>query len=1063
ASADSTSALNATQEKLGTIMSNGEVHGNISEDGTPIASAEELRNFLKSGNGKGYLTRNIDNFYWDDGRLTSTLSSVNMTELNGNGHTITLKATNVASSPSVRIDNGDANNPGLTKDDKGNIDWTMFMSTYFAGQDTYYTSRIDLHGGLIGFLRNYQTIKNCKFVYSGNIDTSYKTDCSGAMGLIVALSLGTIDNCSLEVNGKITYYSDTTLTGNTGGDKGRESRTQHSFALGGFAGAMTSSNARVSNSKITLNKNLELSINSRNGDGGTFSAYHDPYSRCWTGGVVGWIANSAQVYNIVTAGSGDLDARGVNDQVGRSRASSGIVAGIAAGDGVGGQTSLAGLIDSCGTINGVINNWTGHAKFLTYDTAYSPLGNDTENSLQYLVVGVAGMSGETTSNVDKIYMNKDVYSGDTFSIGYDYTVTKGTNGVSRGRYSSINILMQTQYDNSNSYVPSSEEHAYLTFAGTAVTSNVWAVYDVSGESVILWSKTVNGSQNPEIYYDKAVSIEDAKKFDVTHTEIQRSESQNYVIQYSHGRAVYFKKSYDNVLNDKDPNRVVLNPINYGAQLSVPMLDVYSDGVNIKTIKSADYWESRGTKNNKRVRMSDLTAYPDTYESYLFIESSNGLNYNYIQMVDLTHRYVSYIYDDPVFLEYKKTHPDYEPVVDGVKQTDWQQRVAQTVNPKTASVVWNYSDDITKESDIETDSTGNIISYGKYTTPYDGDPVVFDISLPNGLLINNDACTIEYEYRVLDTYTNQYTKIDSCVNAGTYKVVVTGLSNSNYALAGAGKVEYCIDFDIETRKIGFTDNLGAELKSDDKGNYYHIKVEYSAEENTLAKDVKFFATKEEAEDAKDAKIALYNILGKDKSIIKFGYLAYGDGELDMLNVGKFEMILSLVNGNNSVNYELPDETRFVIEIVPADVELSEQRQFEYPYGYTINQKVAPFVKVEGKDDIPLTFNKETYYQKINGVFEIIENQPVNAGEYQILYEFENAVHSNYNDASILIDVTINPRKVGLTYTVNNENRLMTIAYGTPIEKTDFGVIFNKEGDNGIDMYQYSSAVPVFKYV
>ncbi len=155
------------------------------------------------------------------------------------------------------------------------------------------------HGGLIGFLRNYQTIKNCNFVYSGNIDTSYATNCSGTMGLIAALSLGTIDNCSLTVNGKIKYYSDTTWNGNIGtADYGAESRTQHSFALGGFVGTMTSATARVSNSKITLNNNFELSINARNKSGGT--AYHDPYSRCWTGGIVGWMANSAQAYNIVT-------------------------------------------------------------------------------------------------------------------------------------------------------------------------------------------------------------------------------------------------------------------------------------------------------------------------------------------------------------------------------------------------------------------------------------------------------------------------------------------------------------------------------------------------------------------------------------------------------------------------------------------------------------------------------------------------------------------------------------------------------------------------------------------
>ena len=204
-------ARNATQDKLNSIMSNGEVHGNISNDGTQFPPPAELRDFLSSGSGKGYLTNDINNFFWDDNRLTSTLSSVNMTELNGNGYKIALTATNVASNPSKAH-----RYRSLPQAIRVALVGRCLCRRSLQVKILSIPITSMLHGGLIGFLRNYQTIKNCNFVYSGNIDTSYATNCSGTMGLIAALSLGTIDNCSLTVNGKIKYYSDTTWNGNIG-------------------------------------------------------------------------------------------------------------------------------------------------------------------------------------------------------------------------------------------------------------------------------------------------------------------------------------------------------------------------------------------------------------------------------------------------------------------------------------------------------------------------------------------------------------------------------------------------------------------------------------------------------------------------------------------------------------------------------------------------------------------------------------------------------------------------------------------------------------------------------
>lgn len=1069
ASADSTSAPNETQAMLDSLMANGEVHGQISEEGTPISTVAELRNFLQSGTGKGYLTTDIKDFYWDNYQLTSTLSSVNMTELNGNGHKIYLTATGIASSPAKHIDTD------IPNGDKGGINWRTFMTTYFAGEDTFYTNYIDLHGGLIGFLRNYQTIRNCNFVYSGNIDASYTSGNSGTLGLIAALSLGTIDNCSVTVDGKIKIYKDTTYKGSVG-DTGTESMARFCFALGGFAGTMTTTDAKVTNSKIILNKDLEVNVRCKLDGGIGYTAYRDPFARAWTGGIVGWMANSAQVFNIVTEGSGNLDARGINDEKGNSRSFSGIIAGISGGDGAGGQYSLAGDITTYGTINGVINNWTGYAKFLTYDTQYSPT-NVTENSIQYLIIGVAGLKSNTIRNVTNIFMNKEVYSGTTYSIAFDYTQPKGANGVNQGRQYSTNILMQDvlgQNDGSETFTKANDENAYLVFAGTDISAPIWAVYDIYDEDVILWSKTVENKSTTQkdlvYYYDQATSIKDAKdKFGITHTVINRNDNQNRVIQYLHGKAVYFTKTYNNAQDTSNANRVILNPTQYGNGLTAPTLNLFYDAehnrpASTSKLMDRSYWTSRGENNNKLVGMDELEPSPDTYESFLYLKDKDGRNHSYIQFLNSTYRYVSYIYDDPVFNAYKQTHPDYEPVnANGEKLIDWQQRVIQTVNPKSVTVEFNHADDIKQTEGIELDPvTNDIISYGKYTTPYDGNPVVFGIDFPNGAIINNETCSANYEYRVWDSFSQSYVKTDSCVNAGKYKVVVTSLSNKNYELAGAGRVEYCIDFVIEQLEIGFIDNMGAELIEDGDEKYYYIKVPYAAKNLTLADEVKIFSKKEQAIDS-DAKLAFYNVLAKDESLLKFSYIAHGGGELDMLNVGQFEMILSLVSGDISGNYVLPDVTKFVVEIEPADAKLSDQTYFEYAYGNLIKDKVKPFVTFKGVDGIPMASTKSTYYKKINGVYEVIKEEPFDAGEYQIRYEILNSIFSNYKDAFILVDVKIKQREVGLTFNVNDENRVMNLEYGVDIEETDFGVVFQKHsGDKGVFKYEYLYCYPKFEF-
>lgn len=1030
------------QEAIDSVLSNGKTPSVLKNEGTPISTAGELRTFLQSGYGKAYLTNDILDFSWD-GKFTKQAMSENATELSGNGHKIILTASGILDSArDVHVEEL--------------FDWAE--NTYVTTTD-YYSVYLDLFGGFIGYLRQNQTIRDINFEYNKSFNVEFSTNNSCTLGLIAAYSVGTIDNCSLTIgsSSSITIKKNSSRGGAAFANSSNEQMSKHSFAMGGFVGTLTH-NGVVKNSKVVHNGNFSVTVNGKM-SGST--AYHDGYSRAWVGGFVGWSGNDSSIFNIVTQGSGNLEAKAVNDDQNRARCFSGIVAGAAASEKSNQEGSLTGYCQNGGRINGVINNWTGYAKFLVTSNIYSPNGT-RENSVRYLVVGVAGTKDDSNSNISNIYMTKDVYKGTEFSIAYDFSVTPGTNGKYQGRYYSTNIFIKDvldKQDGSEDYKPASENHAYLTFSGTAISSPVWAVYDISDVDVILWSKEVSGPINTkENYFNLANSIEDAKKFDVTYTEIPRGQERGYEIRYAHGRAVYFKKKYPLGSDETNPNRVVLPEIRYGQGLSAPSLELYADKgytQKITVLNDKDYWVSISSSNNVPVRMSDKIMSPDTYESFLFIDNTTDMDYSYVHFVNNVFRYVSYIYDDPNFIAYKEAHPGYEPVrIEGntrEKQIDWQQRAVQKVSPKIVNVDWGHPTDMDKVGDYEEDQVGNITTYGRYETTYDGEPVTFNLGITEGLLFD-ETCAAEYEYRVLDTYTGEYVKTDSCVNAGTYKVVVTSLLNKNYTIPQG--LDYCIDFVIKKRQIGFINKIDAEVEGNDT---YHIKLPYEARDIKLADEIAVFETQSDA-NASSARIILYNVLKKDEKILNFEYNAHGDGELNMRNVGMFEMEISLLGGISSGNYILPDITKYLVEIVEAEADFSEQTQFEYAYGNLVVNAVDPFVTVKGVDGTALTFDEITYFMEVDGEFVKIETEPFDAGVYKIQYDFLNSSYVNYKDHSITVNITINKRKVMATYT---EGLWKQVEYGTNVEAV--GVSLGRQsGNDGIFNYEYDAHFATFKF-
>lgn len=311
----------------------------------------------------GYLVQNVSGYSWS-GSFTKEFMASNLV-FDGAGKTITLNPTSFNASPWVSIDS-------FTH---------KLANTFFT---TIYThSDADLNGAFIGFIPDSSEIKNTNFRYISNIDNSsdpQKTSGSGCGGVIAAYSNGKIDNCSVTMaqGSKLKMYKTSAIV--TGGVNDSElSISRHSYAMGGFVGAMSRSTASISNSEIILESSSEIFVDSNALYIRDFAGKWDlgGHARAFVGGVVGWMANGSRVYNMCVSGSGSVNAKvaGVKESTGMALC--GAIAGsnvtTVSGNAV---NSVAGNASSCGVIDGVITTWTGTCTYNMLSTdsmkQYSP-------------------------------------------------------------------------------------------------------------------------------------------------------------------------------------------------------------------------------------------------------------------------------------------------------------------------------------------------------------------------------------------------------------------------------------------------------------------------------------------------------------------------------------------------------------------------------------------------------------------------------------------------------------------------------------------------------------------
>lgn len=315
-------------------------------------------------------------------------------------------------------------------------------------------------GATIGGLfmgRNLGTIANINFVLKNSV-TVFNDNYGSLMvaGIVTAVNAGTIENCSLKLGANATFraFRDNCST------KGKTNNTDYGEAgarinsvatVGGYAGMMFKYEARSANTAYIRNSTLTLESGSMITVDNEFPTYTwiGMYTSVtsYSGGLVGWMLDGGEIYNVILNGEGDVKALASfegRDNIWNSSymvGVAGIIVGMNAVYPVFNPIIEVGHTqDNFGYVNGVICNWNGNVE---YNARYSsgvggsPADYYDANHWNYSLGGqMIGVSQtDTIQNVYFMYgvENYATYHRDNWWYG-DSVAARATNESFRNKY-----------------------------------------------------------------------------------------------------------------------------------------------------------------------------------------------------------------------------------------------------------------------------------------------------------------------------------------------------------------------------------------------------------------------------------------------------------------------------------------------------------------------------------------------------------------------------------------------------------------------------------------------------
>ena len=935
--------------------------------------------------------------YADDGTpyvyTGLTAKYLNNTTIDGCGATLQI-TTMVSTKPATGADYITQQQLNLPNGDKGYGSGTLFelniRKDNWLGTDSEVF--IKASGGLARYGLGVH-ISNLNVEYTASmtatdIDSKIKDDaasyCYG--GLFGILSVGdvnnvsgtpsVIENCRIYNKGYVNIWKGVNGTAATADIN---CRPYHALASFGTVAAYCY-NSQFINSTVELGSDMNLigySAGAQNG------AYKNGTPRVAIGGAFGILQNDCVVSDIYITGSGRIECTvsGTYYQV-TSSAKLGMGGGLVGCVVDGSSSQEEFMMNGSGTtyIKNIVSNWQG----TVYANGEVASGQDsalysydyTKNGLTGVIVGIngsyyTGSSGAT--DMSGIYF---LYDGDTAPTYYsNFWAAVSGGGFS---YADYNYAYISISEDGNNWLSLSDSQRYTTIEFDESGNNLLITYDLSSraaERYIVWQYSTNSIPISELkiyntWQTKIVKGEDGQ--DTTQavtsyadavktqtvsftnaTATEKSKVFNTQVSFTSGQAAYYKVTGSDVWTSEDKKvgnagirTYQVENREYNAQvINAPQIEFYlvesMDGSPVATSFDNTQWGAQvdgegaftdvGSDSTKNVRNWYLSLRTDTQPdvNYAYYANVNGKNYVAYKAENSPTSSASGIEGTKISMRY------YVYIIN-------QKAITPVVTTTEADPVYDAA---AKEYNVD---------FGSYVFAGDVVNATLEVFSVNGDIEKSEA--------------------DGAINAGNYRVKITGLDNSNYKLSD--EVVAC-DFEITKR----------ELVSEISG-----KTEFVYNKNPQS-----------------PSIAISNqIEGIAQSdVISISYHLEDGSISENINANTYEIKVAL-SPEGANNYTLSGTTTGSMTIAPAPLEYKGLESYDFIYDsksigvQRLNEKGISFVNTELGYSCDFTVQFKQGEQTASSVIYVVE------GGYECIITANNS--TNYQPTTKTITVNVLPAPV-----------------------------------------------------
>lgn len=840
-------------------------------------------------------------------------------------------------------------------------------------------------------------------------------------GLFGGMTDTTIDNCSLEVNGKVA-----------GSKTSDEKSIQDGLiGFGGFAGYSYAST--ISNTSLAINKEIYVRASGTNPSPGIY--YGSPHA--YAGGMVA-LSQGLSAYNINITGNGAVSS---SLGVGKKKESTGIArAGAIIGyDISNGNSALAkseiGLQyfgSSTTAINGVLTQYTGNT---TQQSASGTGAGSTANSQSTLAGSIAAGA---MANV--FFASNDLNSSikDTAKLAYNTSIKGSKLFATSDDYGTVTI----EFPNATAADPN-------TLGGPRVT------YSADDEAHILWSYDLGGS---------ITNVYDKQPYSTYSIDVTRNSGNDLLYSFTSGTRVNYtvRHNGDTVSDDHcGLDATVVDSKQFdNTAFAYPelVLTAYGTGTSLESMSDNVINSIWGVYSGFNTSSREEAVNVGIYSYRLTSNYNSGLTYDF---VDTEKRYVAYKSDNsdngnivrnyrfeitPREITVTINQPDF--VYDGtIKSLDIDLKgLVQGYTTPTVNVSYlngnsefisadeivdagTYYATITGVNDANYKVT-NLAEWEDYSFEIAKKSITIQVSGYESLVYNGDTQSpevstdasegdnpIQILYYRQNDLTNALLNEDR-VDVGDYQMVVTLTDDDNYVLDNSSltPIEGVLSFTDTTVTVNYSITK-AELKFVGNENntfkvvYFSTPITDLSTLNSQLEQKAYFQPVDESNT-------------KDKDIDGRGdiYVDFLSNEM-VVTAGSYEVELSIKDATNFKDISQP--ITIVITPMPLTLNFADASVTSFEYGEVPNYAYS--TEDTGAYDNNRVELAVVYYKDSVSAENKFDGVPTDAGSYVAQVEAVSAASqailnsytvSETSNNSVAFEIT----KKALTVTYGGETQV-----------------------------------------